>query len=100
MEKAKYARNSFEVEAVQVTAENLNEVAEWCDGEVRYTVDEERNIKDAHVKVKIPRVTRERQRQAFVGDWVLKSDSGFKVYTKAAFASCFHKVSELQEVGS
>jgi hypothetical protein len=31
----KYVRKPFEVEAVQVTEENLEEVAQWCHGELQ-----------------------------------------------------------------
>ena len=81
---AKYARKSFEVDAVQVGTENINDIAKWCDGEVRTNSKDEK-----YIKVRVHRALNERQTQAFVGDWILYSGTGYKVYTPRAFDSCF-----------
>jgi hypothetical protein len=79
-----YSRKTFEVEAVQVTKENINDVADWCDGEIRLTGD---NV--PFIKVKVHRPLTTRQTRAFVGDWILFAGRGFKVYTSKAFFSSF-----------
>lgn len=84
MQTNKYVRKVFAVNAVQVTAENLFEVAEWCGGEVKAAEDGK-----AYVKVKVHRPLNEKQTRAQVGDWVLESTTGFKVYTERAFANSF-----------
>lgn len=82
----KFARRPFFVDAVQVTSENVEDVAEWCMGEVRTT---EQTAEEKYVKVRVLRPLTERQTKAFVGDWVLYAGTGFKVYTPKAFEKSF-----------
>lgn len=91
-----FTRKPFPVDAVQVTEENLNAVAAWCDGEIRYSTKTlaagegvTEKVKIPYVKVDVHHPLNERQTKAYVGDWVLKSDSGFKVYTERAFEKSF-----------
>lgn len=84
METRRFTRKPFDVDAVQVTAENMDEVARWCQGNV---VDNGRD--DKHIKVRVIRVLSERQTQAFVTDWVLYAGTGYKVYTNRAFKNSF-----------
>lgn len=88
VEVKKYARKPFYVDAVQVTSENLEAVAEWCQGEVR----EKDGRKYVHVRVHHPLT--ERQTQAFVGDLVLYAGKGYKVYTTRAFEKSFELLEE------
>lgn len=81
----KFARRPFYVDAIQVTAENMADVAEWCAG----TITGEG--KQRHIKVRALRPINTRQTQAFVGDWVLDFN-GFKVYSPSAFEKSFEKV--------
>lgn len=84
METRKFTRKPFEVDAVRVTADNIQEVAKWCQGDI---VDNGKE--DKHIKVRVLRVLSEKQTQAFVGDWVLYAGTGYKVYTDKAFRSSF-----------
>lgn len=77
-----YVRKPFEVEAVEVTEDNLEEIAEWCHGDLR-----EDNRR--YVKVRVARALNERQTKAYPGDWVLYAGTGFKVYTPKAFEKTF-----------
>lgn len=94
-----YSRKPFHVDSVQVTVENMEEVAAWCAGEIRtgkkVIRDENNKIIDRKdvlfIKVDILRPLHERQTKAHYGDWVLLSDSGFKVYTGHAFEKAFEK---------
>ena len=83
IETAKFQRKPFEIEAVQVTEENLEDVAKWCDGVVETHGDSQ------HIKVRVHRPLNERQTKAFVGDWVLYAGTGYKVYTDKAFKKSF-----------
>lgn len=101
IETRRFTRVPFPVDAVQVTEDNLEELAAWTDGEVKTA---KRSIRDEngkptgeketaqYVKIDTHRPLNERQTRAFVGDWVLKSDSGYKIYTAKAFDSCFTPV--------
>jgi hypothetical protein len=94
MQTSKFTRKPFEVDAVQVTAQNIDEVAKWCQGEVSTDTDGNK-----YVKVRVLRVLNERQTQAFIGDWVLYAGTGYKVYTAKAFSKSFvEKTDELRTV--
>lgn len=84
----RFVRKPLIVDAVQVTDENIYEVAKWCSGFVdiakRYNRPEAQ-----YVKVDVLRPGNIRQTRAFVGDWVLRAGTSYKVYTQKAFASSF-----------
>lgn len=88
LQTERYARKPFYVDAVQVTKENLDLVAEWCHGDVQ------KNSFGQFVKVRVHRPLNDRQTQAFPGDWVLYAGTGFKVYTDKAFEKSFEPAPE------
>jgi glutamine amidotransferase PdxT len=89
-----YIRRPFIVQAVEVSEENMAQVAAWCGGEVR-TSDESKDGEEPnlqkYIKVNVKRPLNERQTKAYFGDWVLSAGSGFKVYTPKAFTTSFEK---------
>lgn len=85
-----YVRKPFFVDAVQVTEENLNDVAVWCGGKL-ISLQKEGVPPRKFVKVKVKRPLNSRQTHAFVGDWVLSAGTGFKVYTDEAFHKNFEQ---------
>lgn len=90
-----YARKSFEIEAVRVTDENIEQIAAWCGGKLRSYTNEE-GFEVLFVKVQVARPLNVKQTQAHVGDWVLKAGTGFKVYTDKAFNRCFEPVDTVE----
>jgi hypothetical protein len=92
----KFIRKSFPVDAVRVTVDNLEEVAKWCSGEIREDTTEDNpsgHSKMIWVMVQYP--MNDRQSKAYVGDWVLYSGRGYKVYTDRGFRKVFdEKVAE------
>jgi hypothetical protein len=94
-----YSRKPFHVDAVQVTEENMEEVAAWCAGKIRTskkTIRDDDNkiverLEVQFIKVDVHRPLNERQTKGYVGDWVLLSEAGFKVYTERAFEKAFEK---------
>lgn len=82
----KYIRKPLVVDAVQVTEDNMEEIAKWCQGEVR-SMDESNRSQYVHVRVHNPRSPR--QTRAFVGDWLLYTEMGYKIYNTKAFVSSF-----------
>lgn len=88
-----YARKPFIVEGVRVTPANMNEVAKWCDGEIRACTERDapadKTPGTMYVYVRVFRPVSERQLKAFPGDWVLHSRTGYKVYTHPAFQKDF-----------
>lgn len=88
LEIQEFSRRSFDVEAVKVTEENMAEVARWCGGSIKRTGSHEKYV---NVPVKQPsNPTKNRNLfRAFVDYWVLKSDTGFRVYTQSGFEAAF-----------
>lgn len=97
----KFVRKPIYVDGVQVTSENFSEVAEWCGGDITNVDDSPLaymgdlpKIKPSNqyirVRVYNPRVAR--HSMAFVGDWLLYTDRGYKVYTDRALKNTFDEV--------
>ncbi len=89
----KYVRKPLFVDAVQVTAENMVEIANWCQGKIENYDADQVNTKYIHVRVHNPKNVR--QTKAFVGDWLLYTERGYKVYTQKAFTNSFDLVVDL-----
>jgi hypothetical protein len=88
IEPTEYVRKPFFVKAMRVTAENMAQVAEWCNGVVSTAeVNDE-----PFVKVHVLQARNERQTRAFVGDWVLQAGKSYKVYTHKAFTKVYEPV--------
>lgn len=92
----KYVRKPLYVDAVQVTEENFFDVAKWCFGEVTQNDDgpepnvgEDLNPKEHHIKIRVHNPQSPRQTKAFVGDWILYTERGYKIYTEKAFKDNF-----------
>lgn len=87
MKTQSFQRKPFQVEAIQVTEENLTQVAEWCQG----TLETEGDLPGMKqlIRVKVKHPLNARQTKAYVGDWVLKAGEGFKVYNQVAFDKSF-----------
>lgn len=91
-----YIRKPLTVEAVQATADNFEEVARWCFGTILNTTDHSKakalDPANQFISVRVNNPKTDRQSQAFVGDWILYTDRGYKVYTTKAFESNFNLV--------
>lgn len=88
LETTKYIRKPFKIDAVQVTSENMEAVAEWVNGKL--TEDEV----GKHIKVRVHRPLNDRQTKAYVGDWVLAAGTGYKVYNDSAFKKSFEQTAD------
>jgi hypothetical protein len=93
MQTNTYYRKPFPVQAVQVTAENLFEVASWCKGEVLVTQPRSAGPgstdQKSYVKVPVVAPRNPKQTMAFPSDWVLQAGTSFKVYSTKAFMDTF-----------
>lgn len=98
----RYVRKPFYVDAIQVTEENIFEVAEWCGGSVRKTAPKSAPAGDTgealYVKVNVAKPLNDRQTKAFVGDWILSAGNTYKVYSQKAFAGTFDEVNAVNVV--
>lgn len=77
-------RKDIFVDFVQVTAENMEELAAWTKGEIKKTSNGNR-----YIDIDVLNPIELKQRRAFVGDFVLRSANGFKVYTERGFYKNF-----------
>lgn len=90
----KYIRKPLYVDAVRVTEANFIEISAWCQGEI----EQEGNTLGGHIqgkkyiKVRVHNPKNVRQSKAYVGDWLLYTERGYKVYTNKAFHAAFDKV--------
>lgn len=97
----KFVRKPFYVSAVQVSMANIEDVAQWCGGDVRTGKTESDVMADdghltgipaaeaKYVKVNVYKPQNDRQTKAFVGDWILFSGTGYKVYKDQSFQRTF-----------
>ena len=86
----RYVRKTFSVDAVQVTAENMELVAEWCKGTIQEETNPQTNEVQKFIKVDVVKPLHDRQTKAYVGDWVLSGPHNtHKVYTHKAFNGSF-----------
>lgn len=94
----KFERKAFVVNGVQITEDNFEEVAAWCGGEIRTTHQDGATGADRrYIKVAVHTPLNPRQTKGFVGDWVLESKKGFKVYTGGAFLNSFREAPHLPD---
>lgn len=95
----KFIRKPLYVDAVQITLENFIEVAKWCQGEIKNYQDKtlvgaeaENQTIERYIHVRVHNPKNVRQTKAFMGDWLLYTERGYKVYTQKAFRNSFDKV--------
>lgn len=97
----RYVRKPLYVDAVKVTPDNFVPVAGWCQGDIRRidndAVVTEVNIvpEECYVRVRVHNPKTPRQTQLRVGDWLLYTDRGYKVYTEKAFFNSFEQADSI-----
>lgn len=95
----RYIRKPLHVDAVRITGRNIDEVAAWCQGNVLWEETPGGNgTGKKYIRVRVHQPKNVRQTKAFVGDWLLYTDKGYKVYTHKAFLLSFDEV-PLQDSG-
>lgn len=77
-----WTRNSFDVEAVQVTEENMGRVASWCRGTLALTLT---NQPEPYIALNVTRSNKHRYVKVWVGDWITQMDGAFKTYRNKSF---------------
>lgn len=92
IETQKYIRKPLYVDAVRVTAANFEEIAAWCNGEIMQEEVPGKGTSKRFIKVEVQHPKNPRQTKAMVGDWLLATEKGFKVYTNKAFEFAFDPV--------
>ncbi len=91
----KYIRKPLVVVGVEVTEDNFMELALWVQGSIMNIDGSESDVidpKKQFILVRVHNPKSPRQSRAFVGDWILYSDRGYKVYSPKAFKNTFDPV--------
>lgn len=84
-----FVRKQFPVQAVRVTPQNIEELAESCGGKIMHDGEKEGNFSRDYIKVLVQYPKNERQTQAHIGDWLVKQGRNYKVYLDPAFRATF-----------
>ena len=103
VQTVKYVRKPLYVEAVQVTSDNFMDVADWCQAligqkgaeagtETRPATGFELDPTKHYIRIRVHNPQSKKQTMAFVGDWILYTEQGYKIYTDRAFQSNFDPV--------
>lgn len=86
MKTEDYTSKPRDVKAVRITADNMIEAAEWCNGMIEMGTDS-----PPFIRVKTHRPQNNRQREAHIGDWLVLQGKNFKVYLDAPFRYGFDR---------
>lgn len=92
IETKQYVTKVSMIDAIQITAENMEAVAEWCGGEIEerdFTTRNKTTTVIKLIKVKVTRAMNRRQTEGHIGDYILLRGGDFKVYTEKAFLSSY-----------
>lgn len=95
IELTSLVKKPLRVSGVQVTEENMEELATLCGGEIR--IEKTGDTVKKYIKVPVWRPLNEKQTKAYVGHWILFSaskDTSCKVYTDKALWANFDAVQE------
>lgn len=98
MEIGLYTRKPLSVQAIQVDADNMEAIAAWCGGKVlSHPPRREGQEPKKYVKVDVLNPLSKKQTRAYAGDWILKSNQGFKIYANSAFLKGFQHLANFKE---
>jgi hypothetical protein len=98
MDTQEAIRKSFPVKVVQVTLQNIEEVAEWCGGTIA-----QRPTRMLGTETLLPVIQlktqvggREREFDATLGSWVVELNGSFRAYKHTQFMSSFDLLPSLK----
>lgn len=99
MQIAKYTRTPFDVDAVLVTFEDMEEIAEWCGGSIgkaNYKVLGVNSQLDCVLVLEVGS-NNTRYSNALVGHWIVKNKGHFRIYRPAAFSATYRLKAEVTQ---
>lgn len=90
---ARYQRKPFFVDAMNVTATNFLAIAQWSKGIVHNkdgsAVEPGQDPNEQYIKINVDRPQNPRETRAYIGDWVVRTERGFKIYRRSQFLKFF-----------
>lgn len=91
MDTKQYTRKPFPVSAVQITLQNIEEVAKWCGGTI-----EQRPTKMLGTTTDLPIIrlkgARDKDFEAFLGCWIVELNGSFRGYKPIQFDATFDEI--------
>lgn len=96
-----HQRKTFRVQAIQITAENMEEISRWCGGKLKTYVPDLKHRPGTYqdgqpcIELLVSRVMgRESVARAYVGDWITRIICGnhFNVYRDKKFRDMFQEI--------
>jgi hypothetical protein len=88
-----WTRKSFDVRAVRITDDNIRVVALWSGGIVRRLPNNPgealRGVNKRCIQLEVNHYNKLREVKAYVGDWILMTDEGFRHYRDKSFRLAF-----------
>lgn len=92
-----FIKKPLYVEAVRITRDNFSEVVKWCKGQVRTEhANHPQSPGKKYIKIEAHNPINTRQTKAYIGDWILRTERGFKVYSHKNFIESFDEVVQLE----
>jgi hypothetical protein len=96
IETERYVRKPLYVDAVRITEENFWDATVWCNGAIHKIAGDtpvlERHAyipNECYIRVEVHNPKTTRKTKGFIGDWLLRTEMGFKVYGPKAFEEGF-----------
>jgi hypothetical protein len=88
---SRWVRKNSNVEAVRLNRAEVHKIAFWCGGAIMAT-DSGGREGAGTLFIQLPfKSNYNKPNRAFMGDWILKDDDGFKIYSHEAFQNVFLK---------
>jgi hypothetical protein len=88
---SRWVRKNSNVEAVRLNRAEIHKIAFWCGGTIMAT-DSGGREGAGTLFIQLPfKSNYNKPNRAFMGDWILKDDDGFKIYSHEAFQNVFLK---------
>lgn len=99
MEITQYTRKPFPVDAVQVSLQNIEEVAAWCKGTVEQVPTRMLGTQTLLpcIKIQGQGENREKQFVASLGCFIVELKGSYRVYKPAQFEASFDLLNESSE---
>jgi hypothetical protein len=91
-----WIRKNSVVEAVRANRAEIHKIATWCGGSIM--ASDSRDDSRGVLYIQLPfKSNYNKPNRVYMGDWIVKDDEGFKVYSHEAFSSVFPKKAEKDE---
>lgn len=101
LEIKKFSRRPFDVNAVQVTLDNIDELTEWCKGRKDQAPTKMMGTETMLPCIKLPGqgANKKQEFTANIGSWIVEFKGNFRVYKPVQFRATFVEFDEGHKEG-